>query len=63
MSDTIPERPLPGEVHLKQWLYDQATKLGITTRAAECRYQRGIIKPLGIRRVSKRTIFVQTSPT
>ena len=50
--------PLPNEIHLKQWLLEEAERKGISTKAVWYRLNRGKYPDVTVRRVNKRVVFV-----
>lgn len=50
----------PGEMHRKQWLYEEAARNGVTWRAIERRVERGKYPHITfIRRAGTRCVFVK----
>lgn len=57
--DIPPPSPArPGEIHLKQWLYEQAQRLGVSPKVAHDRFTAGLLAPAVVRRVNKRVVLV-----
>lgn len=51
--------PLPGETHLKMWLFEEAERLGISKHALEMRIHRGKHTLPPCRKVHAKLIYVQ----
>lgn len=49
----------PNRIPLKQWLYEESERCGVTPHSVFCRLQRGKYQRVKLHRVNARVVFVE----